>query len=247
MKHRPGTFVEPFAGGGVISLTVVAERLADKAVMVELDEQVSSVWRVILGGDAEWLARRVLDFEMSAQAVSEELAREPCSLRDTAFQTLLRNRTNHGGILAPGSGVLKYGENGKGIASRWYPQTLAKRIRAIDGMRSSIEFIEGDGLTVTERHLEDGRAVFFIDPPYTAGGKRAGRRLYTHHEIDHRRLFHLASRIKGDFLMTYDDAPDVRVLADTHAFDTRLVAMTNTHNAKMKELLIGRNLNWTCT
>ena len=25
--------------------------------------------------------------------------------------------------------------------------------------------------------------VFFIDPPYTAGGKKAGNRLYTHFEL----------------------------------------------------------------
>jgi DNA adenine methylase len=45
-----------------------------------------------------------------------------------AFQTILKNRTLHGGILAEGSGFIKYGENGKGIRSRWYPATLAKRL-----------------------------------------------------------------------------------------------------------------------
>jgi len=35
--------VEPFAGGGIISLTALFERLVDRVVMVELDEDIASV------------------------------------------------------------------------------------------------------------------------------------------------------------------------------------------------------------
>lgn len=45
-------------------------------------------------------------------------------------------------------------------------------------------------------------------------------------------------------LLTYDDAPDVRDLAERHGFNVKAVAMKNTHHAKMNELLIGRNLAW---
>jgi DNA adenine methylase len=44
--------------------------------------------------------------------------------------------------------------------------------------------------------------------------------------------------------MTYDDADGVRKLATIYGFDTEIVAMKNTHHAKMTELLIGRNLDW---
>lgn len=86
--------------------------------------------------------------------------------------------------------------------------------------------------------------VFFIDPPYTAAGKKAGKRLYNCSELDHEELFKVIATIAGDFLMTYDDAEGVRKLANKHGFDTELVAMKNTHHAVMSELLIGRNLNW---
>jgi hypothetical protein len=33
-------------------------------------------------------------------------------------------------------------------------------------------------------------------------------------------------------------------LAKQYHFDTQLVAMKSTHHAEMKELLIGRNLDW---
>jgi DNA adenine methylase len=44
--------------------------------------------------------------------------------------------------------------------------------------------------------------------------------------------------------MTYDDADEIRQLARKHGFDTRLVAMKNTHNATKSELLIGNDLSW---
>lgn len=50
--------------------------------------------------------------------------------------------------------------------------------------------------------------------------------------------------MSGDFVMTYDDADEVRTFASTQSFDTRLIAMKNTHHAQMTELVIGRNLAW---
>ena len=76
------------------------------------------------------------------------------------------------------------------------------------------------------------------------GGKSAGSRLYTHSVIDHEKLFSVCEDLKGDFLMTYDNAESVRVLAEQHGFETKAVAMKNTHHAEMNELLIGRDLSW---
>ena len=95
-------------------------------------------------------------------------------------------------------------------------------------------------------HASKKKAAFFIDPPYTAAGKRAGNRLYTHHALDHEMLFTVAGTISGDFLMTYDNANDLVVMAAHHGFQTRTIAMKNTHHAVMDELLIGRDLSWVC-
>ena len=87
-------------------------------------------------------------------------------------------------------------------------------------------------------------AAYFIDPPYSAGGKRAGKRLYAHNQLDHERLFKLAGALAGHFLMTYDDAPEVRDMARRHGFEVRTVPMKNTHHEKMRELLVSRDLTW---
>jgi len=240
----PTEFIEPFAGGAIVSLTVAFERLAKHVTIVELDQQVAAVWHTIINGDGVWLAERTANFDLTSETVEETLSEPAFTLPDIAFQTILKNRVNRGGILANGAGRIKNGENGKGLKSRWYPQTLKQRIMDIIDVRDRISLIEGDGLSVirTNAHRED--VVFFIDPPYTAGGKRAGSRLYTHSDLDHEELFRTVSTTCGDFLITYDNADELYDLARQYNFDTQLVAMKSTHHAEMTELLIGKNLDW---
>lgn len=243
-KERPSVLIEPFAGGGIVGLTAAFEDLADRVIMIELDVSVAAVWKTILSDDNDWLAERVSTFEMSLENLKAELAVAPDSTKMLGFHTLLRNRTCHGGILAPGSGVLKYGENGKGIRSRWYPETLRKRIQNIKSVRDKITFIEGDGIDAVAKYSRDKRAAFFIDPPYTAAGKRAGSRLYTHCELDHVALFEQCKKITGDFLMTYDVADELISMAGTRDFQVDKVSMKNTHHSTMEELVIGKDLSW---
>ncbi len=244
LPTSPDALVETFAGGAIIGLTAAFEKLVRHVVLVELDADVASVWQTVLGGEAEWLASRIVRFELSSVSLQTELSSPAETTRARAFQTILRNRTAHGGILAEGAGVIKTGEGGRGLASRWYPTTLARRIRDIAHVADRLTFVHGDAFAALAQHRENPNAVFFIDPPYTAGGKRAGSRLYSHSEIDHERLFRECERLAGDFLMTYDHAPEVVALAQRHGFATRAIAMKNTHHAKMSELLVGRNLDW---
>ncbi|MFZ0052999.1 MAG: DNA adenine methylase, partial [Desulfobaccales bacterium] len=168
LHQKPAELIEVFAGGGIIGLTVAHEQLADHVTMIELDPEVAAVWHTILSNDAEWLAQRILDFDLTLTNTHKTLENSVSDTKERAFQTILKNRTFHGGILAPGSTFLKHGENGKGIASRWYPKTLARRIRYIKTFRGRITFIEGDGLQYMRATAERPEVAYFIDPPYTA-------------------------------------------------------------------------------
>ena len=243
---RPALFIEPFTGGGAISLTVAMNNLADKVIMVELDDEVAAVWQTILSGQGDKLARLILGFEITRENLVAELEKTPRDTLAKAFQTILKNRTFHGGILANGSGLLKHGEAGKGVASRWYPSTLAKRISQIGLVRSRIQFIHGDAFSVFDEYKHRKTAAWFIDPPYSAGkgGKRAGTRLYTHWEVNHEKLFDEMAKLEGAFLATYDNDGEVSAMADEKRFETKTVAMKGTHNNVTLELLISRDLRW---
>jgi DNA adenine methylase len=235
--------IEPFAGGGIVGLTAAFENLSETIVMVELDEEVAAVWEVILNGKNDWLADKILKFELTLDNVHKELSNPDKDTKDMAFCTILKNRIYHGGIIAKGSGMIKNGENGKGISSRWYAKTLAERIKAINYVKHKINFIQADAFTIIEENSSNKNAFFFIDPPYTVAGKR----FYTHFNIDHERLFSLISKTEGRFMLTYDDAEDIRRLANKYRLPFRTIAMKTTHHLEKNEIIISDNFNWWIT
>ncbi len=237
LNYRPRLFIEPFAGGAIASLTAVMENWAERAILCELDDQVAAVWETIFE-DGEWLIDQILSFVPTLDNVHALLEQQPVDRKYLGFQTLVRNRTQRGGILAPGASLLRRGENGKGVASRWYPETLAKRIRRIQEYRARLRFIHGDGFRVIEEHCNDHTCAFFVDPPYTAGGKQPGKRLYTHNDVDHERLFELMAGVRGEFLMTYNNTLQVVDMARRYGFKVSQVLMRNTNHAETYELLI---------
>lgn len=233
--------VEPFAGGAIVSLTAVMEGLARRCVMAEIDPDVAAFWRAALQSPAE-LAERVRSFVPTHEKVAVLAARDARATMERAFRTLVLNRTRRGGILANGASVSRVGENGKGILSRWYPETICRRLQSIGEHAGNIQFREGDGLEILSTTLnqlgED--AVAFVDPPYSAGGKRAGTRLYNYCDIDHARLFEILADCRSDFLMTYDLAPEIEVLVRRHGFHAVQVLMKNTHHNRVSEVVITR-------
>ncbi len=237
--------IEPFAGGGIVSLTAVMEGLVQRCIMSELDQEVAAFWNAALH-EGPALCDRVLKFRPTREAIDELSGSQPQSTLDRGFRTLVMNRTRRGGILAPGASLCRFGENGKGVASRWYPETIVKRLRSISVVSQQICFRETDGLALLESELNSKRyeplskanQVVFIDPPYNAGGKRAGRRLYNHNRIDHQQLFQILSDSRTDFLMTYDKTSEIVELSLKHEFHMVQVMMKNTHHAKVPELII---------
>lgn len=231
--------VEPFCGGGSVGITSAAENLAHSVLMVEKDEEVAAVWEVILS-DGEWLANRILSFQMTRDNVIEVISNEPSDIKELAFRTIIKNRTFHGGILAKGAGLIKQGENGKGLKSRWYPQTIARRIRDIAANKDKISFVCGDAFDYlsSEEYGED--TYFFIDPPYYVAGKR----LYTLSDINHEELFDCVSKLKSHYLLTYDNNEYILSLVKKHNLEWRTIPMQTTHLVQKEELLISDNFDW---
>lgn len=241
LKKPAPVLVEPFAGGGIVSLTAVMEGLAEQALMVDLDRDVSAFWRSALEHPDDLIAR-IAQFDPDRRTVQRLSRKAPRTVIDHGFRTLVLNRTRRGGVLAPGAALTKNGENGAGVASRWYPSTLVKRLRAVAACADRLTFCEGDGVRLLELLCARQDAQFFVDPPYTtAGGKRAGSRLYAHNAVDHARIFRALADARADFLMTYDCSPEIVSLVREHEFHGVVVEMKNGHHAILPELVITRD------
>lgn len=240
-KITPSIFVEPFAGGAMAGLSAAAEGLAKHVFLGELDSDVAAVWQTIFHGtdsDVAWLCKQIISFDVTLENVRTILEANPTRVRAQAFRTIVKNRMQRGGIMAAGAGLVKAGEAGRGLNSRWYPETLVRRIEVLQAMRDRITFEQADAFNLVQRYADDPDAFFFIDPPYTAGGKKAGKRLYTHNEIDHEGLFALMASVRGSVMLTYDDAPEVRSMAERHGMRVEPIHMKNTHHEVIRELLI---------
>jgi DNA adenine methylase len=233
-------FVEPFAGGAGITLAAVHENLVDHAAFAEIDRDVAAAWETMLNGEALWLADEIISFRISRQRVAKVLAGKPSSRRRRAFRCLLWNRTSRGGLITKGAGLIREGEKGKGLNSRWYPETLANRIRTISSIKSKLTFTQASGFELINAHINHEQAVFFVDPPYT----KAARRLYHHWNIDHENLFRILSRAKGAILMTYDDTSEVRHLALHYGFQFKRISMQTSHHENKRELMISKDFEW---
>lgn len=125
---RPAVFCEPFCGGAIVGLSMLFEGKTEQLSLVELDDDVAAVWNAILNGQAEDLIARIGQFRVSKETVTAISNGPYDSPLDHAFATIVRNRVQRGGILAPGASLMKNGENGRGLASRWYARTLQNRV-----------------------------------------------------------------------------------------------------------------------
>ena len=241
--ESPTLLIEPFAGGAITSLTAVMEELVPRCILTEIDPDVAAFWQAALH-HGQQLTRDIDQFTLTRESIDILESRQPRTISERGFRTLVLNRARRGGILAKGAALTRTGENGKGVASRWYPETIKNRLAHIVEYADRIDFREADGMALLEEMLTHGiqpGTAFFVDPPYTAQGKQAGQRLYTHSTIDHPRLFHLLGQIAnegGEILATYDESPEIKGLVRQHGFHAVRVMMKNTHHQQTPELVI---------
>lgn len=239
ISPSPRLLVEPFAGGGIVSLTAVMENLVGRCLMVERDHDVAAFWHAALRHGPK-LCEKIMRFNPTREAVARLSRRRPANILEHGFRTLVLNRTRYGGILASGAASIDKGEEGKGIKSRWYPNTLVKRLGKIAEYAGQINFCETNGLQLMETLLGNygPNTAVFVDPPYTAGEKRAGHRLYKETELDHARLFGMLTESHLNFLMTYDYSQEILSLIRKHNFHVVRVAMKKKHSTPVHELII---------
>jgi len=235
---RPRVFVEPFAGGASVGLAVAELALADQVFLIERDSDVAAVWKVALGPRYRALQQRIVNFRIGRQRVREVLDGDEQDLISVAFRCLLRNRVQRGGILAARAGLLRRGERNRGLGSRWYPKTLAARLKKIHSLRHCIRVTQEDAMHLLPDLLSRADHAFFIDPPYTVNGQGPGMRLYRYANLDHDKLFALLAESDAPCLATFHASPAIRQLARQSRFRVSTVGMHTTHHRARREMVL---------
>ena len=109
----PRLLIEPFVGGGIVSLTAVMEGLVERCLMAELDRDVAAFWHAALDHGLA-LCKQIICFTPTRETILALSEQYPRNVVEHGFRTLVLNRTRRGGILAPGASLNRGGENGKG-------------------------------------------------------------------------------------------------------------------------------------
>jgi len=210
----PPTYLEPFAGGASLALTLLLRGFVSRIFLNDLDPAVNAFWRTIVNRPTrlirliertpitpnEWHRQREV---YSAGADAGQLA--------LGFAFFFLNRTSHSGIL---NGGMIGGTRQRGtwrIDARFNRAELIERIRRIITVKESIHVSGIDGLEfITQHRRRRSRSIVYLDPPYF----NAGRDLYlnAYRPEDHLRVREAVASLQAPWVVSYDDVPTIKTL-----------------------------------
>lgn len=217
-------FVEPFAGGASVSISLLEAGTVDLIGLCDADPLVASFWRTVFSPEADALAERIRNAEVNVDEWRRIREWTPAKTTDLAFKCLYLNRTSFSGSIHPYAGPMggwnQASENH--IGSRFNRPKIAARIEALSAKRDQVAFVEhGSYRDVMERARQDAgwpaaaeETFWYFDPPFFA---KAGR-LYAHHfnAADHETLAEELMDVPGRWLLSYDDHPEAARLYGDH-------------------------------
>ena len=212
MQTQPwqmNSFVEVFAGGASVGLSLLDAGRIQKLVLNDADPNVYAFWKTVLYAP-DSLIQKIEETVPDREAFfsAKECLMEDITDPERAWCFFLINRTAFSGI--------QMANPMKDIASRWNPMNLTKRIKRIASMKDRISLYNMDACDFLEQYAYwTENTTLFIDPPYYGQGKR----LYPHaYDIDDHELFadmvnSLYTGFGGpDIIITYDDCREIENL-----------------------------------
>lgn len=208
-----GHYVEPYAGGAGIALTLLLHSYASRVHLNDLNPAVYSFWHSVINQPDE-LCRRIRDVKVSMKEWhrQKEILANPTghSHLELGFSTFFMNRTNRSGILK--AGVIG-GKNQDGpwkLDARFNKQDLIQRIEKIALFGSRIKLYNLDAKELIETVLPTlpEKSLVYLDPPYYVKGQDLYENHYAHD--DHVEIAKLVQRkIKLPWVVSYDHAPEI--------------------------------------
>lgn len=209
-----GSYAEPFAGGAGIAWKLLLENFVSEVIINDIDPSLYAFWAAVLRHTDDLCERiertRVTIREWHRQKLVQDQSR-PRQL-DLAYSTLFLNRTNRSGILKAGviGGLKQDGEYQ--LDCRFNKSDLIQKIQRIALYRDQIRLfrLDAEEFLRTLPKMAGKTTLVNIDPPYYHKGPELYCSFYEHQ--DHVRLSRIVKKLKLPWMLTYDDAPEIREL-----------------------------------
>ncbi|MGI9392215.1 MAG: DNA adenine methylase [Parvibaculales bacterium] len=197
-------YVEPFAGGAGVALSLLFEEYVSTITINDFDRSVYAFWYSVITDNerfCERLERVNIDIPTWFQQKEIQQDKENSDLFSLGFSTFFLNRTNFSGVI--NGGVIGGKEqNGKyKINARFNKNELIKKIQKIYQYRSRIKVTNRDAVELIQ---ELDPCFVYLDPPYVSKSKDLYMNQLMH--SDHKKLsrFLLSAQSQFHWLLSYD-------------------------------------------
>lgn len=210
-----GHYVEPFAGGAGLAISLLLKGYARYLHLNDLDSSIYATWYAILF-ETEKLCRYINDvkIDMDEWRKQKEIQRNKdiSDLLSLGISTLFLNRTNRSGVISGGviGGNLQQG-NYK-IDARFKKNSLIEKIEKIAFYKSRIQISNIDAKEFLEKEISTlpQNTLVNLDPPYYIKGQALYKNSYIH--SNHEEISALMAKLKQYWIITYDNVDPIRKL-----------------------------------
>lgn len=241
---RPRLFVEPFCGGASVSIALLEDGVVEEIAINDVDPLISQLWSTVFSKlGAKWLANQVLEVPLSVDEWRRQKALKPASQREAALKCLYLNRTSFNGIIHKSGPLGGWGQKSLQIGVRFNRQRLSDRILELSALRDKVTVSNQGWLDFCERFSSNESAVFYLDPPYYHKAEQLYGHTFDEHE--HENLRNFLHKFNRPWLLSYDDAQEVRDLYEAVTNKARVIDNTYSTHPLGGCAFIGRELVFT--
>jgi len=244
---RISLFVEPFIGGGAVSIAFLESGFADEVALSDLDPLVAAFWRVVFSKNAQELADLVFTSKVSLATWHSVKHSTPADDVGKAFKCLFLNRTNFSGILNESVGPIG-GQSQSGkykIDCRFNQTDIAERIIELSELRRQVRFVRCQCYSKTINNVirtkkarqKPNEVCWYFDPPFFEKAESLYRKsfdLKQHYEL---KKTLLERKLPGSWLLSYDDVPQIRDMYSLHGGFARVNLSYNARIDRWKRLV----------
>jgi DNA adenine methylase len=215
--EHPPTYVEPYAGGSSLALSLLLSGKVTEIFLNDLDPAIYAFWHSILNHADDFItlveATAITSREWVRQRNIYGAGLKEGRLR-LGFATFFLNRTNHSGILNGGMIGGKYQTGRWRLDARFNRPELISRIRRIAAHKRHIHLSNTDARDFVRYHNRARRTLIYFDPPYY----RSGQRLYlnAYRPEDHAQVRSSVLKLCCEWVVSYDDVPEIWILYKEH-------------------------------
>jgi DNA adenine methylase len=243
---RGAVFVEPFCGGASVSIALMEEAVVSEIALNDADPAIAAFWDIVFSPvHAKWLADQVLTIPLTLTEWDRQKRLSPATTREAALRCLYLNRTSFNGVLqARGGPVGGRSQKNRTLGARFNREVLAKRILELSAHAHRVIAVDGNHWHPFLSRLKGAKnAVFYLDPPFYHKADRLYD--YCFDESEHRQLRDTLRRFSAPWLLSYDDAPEVRALYEGLDVRARMIDSTYSTHPVGGGSFIGRELLYT--